>query len=432
MQQLQGAAEAVRGSQQREQQLHGSLAAAVGQCETVGRELAALSGKLEAKAAQCQELRWGGFVEWAVADCLPCMGLASTSSARVHDTAQQLPIANCWLLRPCRSCMESLSGEKTALTAALTTAQLQLKEATPAGFAAEAAELRRQAEAARQEAAAARATASAAEGRVAEAQRREAEVAGHMREAAHCMEEAQAARAAGLGREQQLAGEIRALRSQLAGKLPTGDPARALQERADQLAAVNGGLQQERAALLGQVQQLQAVGQELSSSCRALEAGMQGAVRERDGLQAALAQAQAAHSAAQQRWEQQRQALESSLSTASGRLAGSEDSAQSSRAQAQALQAQAEGQRREAQEEQQRAAVREHELQTELRLLAAKAEAEGKAARERAEAGAAALAAEAARQQEQLWAQDAELAAARREAALLAAEQQRLQVGGRW
>jgi hypothetical protein len=75
VQQLQGAAEAVRGSQQREQQLHGSLAAAVGQCETVGRELAALSGKLEATAAQCQELRWGGFVEWAVADCLPCMGL---------------------------------------------------------------------------------------------------------------------------------------------------------------------------------------------------------------------------------------------------------------------------------------------------------------------------------------------------------------------
>ena len=141
--------------------------------------------------------------------------------------------------------MEALSGEKTALTAALTTAQLQLKEATPAGFAAEAAELRRQAEAARQEAATARAAASAAEGRVAEAQRREAEVAGHMREAAQCMEEAKAARAAGLAREQQLAGEVRALRSQLAGKLPAEDPARALQERADQLAAANGGLQQD-------------------------------------------------------------------------------------------------------------------------------------------------------------------------------------------
>lgn len=72
--------------------------------------------------------------------------------------------------------MEALSSEKTVLTAALTAAQLQLKEATPAGFAAEAGELRRQAEAARHEASAARAEAAAAAGKAAEAQRREAEV----------------------------------------------------------------------------------------------------------------------------------------------------------------------------------------------------------------------------------------------------------------
>lgn len=62
------------------------------------------------------------------------------------------------------------------LTAALTTAQLQLKEATPAGFAAEIALMRRQAEAARNEAAAARAEAAVAAGKAAEAGRREAEV----------------------------------------------------------------------------------------------------------------------------------------------------------------------------------------------------------------------------------------------------------------
>lgn len=72
--------------------------------------------------------------------------------------------------------MESLSGEKTVLTAALTTAQLQLKEATPAGWAAETAELRRQAEAARGEAAQAKAAAAGADARLAEARRREAEV----------------------------------------------------------------------------------------------------------------------------------------------------------------------------------------------------------------------------------------------------------------
>ncbi len=52
-----------------------------------------------------------------------------------------------------------------------------------------------------------------------------------MREAARCMEAAQAARAAGLEREQQLAAEVTALRQQLAGRLPEGDPARLLQAR---------------------------------------------------------------------------------------------------------------------------------------------------------------------------------------------------------
>lgn len=45
------------------------------------------------------------------------------------------------------------------------------------------------------------------------------------------MEVAQEARAAGLAREQQLAAEVRSLRQQLAGRLPEGDPARALQVR---------------------------------------------------------------------------------------------------------------------------------------------------------------------------------------------------------
>lgn len=72
--------------------------------------------------------------------------------------------------------MDALSAEKTMLTAALTTAQLQLKEATPAGFAAQVAELRQQAEDAQKEAASARAEAAAAGARVAEGERREAEV----------------------------------------------------------------------------------------------------------------------------------------------------------------------------------------------------------------------------------------------------------------
>ena len=55
--QLQAAAAALAGGQQREQQLRVALEGAVGQCEAVGRELAGLSGKLEARGAQCQELR---------------------------------------------------------------------------------------------------------------------------------------------------------------------------------------------------------------------------------------------------------------------------------------------------------------------------------------------------------------------------------------
>lgn len=58
MRQLSAAAEVLHSGQQREQQLHASLVAAVGQCEAVGRELAGLSGKLEARTAQCEELRY--------------------------------------------------------------------------------------------------------------------------------------------------------------------------------------------------------------------------------------------------------------------------------------------------------------------------------------------------------------------------------------
>ena len=183
---------------------------------------------------------------------------------------------------------------------------------------------------------------------------------GHLREAAQCMEAAQAARATALERERALAGELRELRGQLAGRLPEGDPTQVLQvsgcgagQPGETVAAYRAqsaacARSQERvpqleasgAVLLGQVQQLQAVGQELSSSCQALEAGRQAAVRERDALQAQLAQAQATHTAAEQRWEQQRQQLEASLGQASGRLAASEDSAQGSKARAQELQAQ--------------------------------------------------------------------------------------------
>ena len=58
-----------------------------------------------------------------------------------------------------------------------------------------------------------------------------------------------------------------------------------LQERAAQLEASNIGLQQERAQLCSQLQQQLTVGQELAAGCRALEAGMQAAVKERDALQ---------------------------------------------------------------------------------------------------------------------------------------------------
>lgn len=55
--QLQAATASLAGSQQRETELRESLGSAVGQCEAVGRELANVSGKLEGRAAQCQELR---------------------------------------------------------------------------------------------------------------------------------------------------------------------------------------------------------------------------------------------------------------------------------------------------------------------------------------------------------------------------------------
>ncbi|KAL4419408.1 hypothetical protein ABPG77_003382 [Micractinium sp. CCAP 211/92] len=382
VQQLQAATDALAGSQQRETQLRESLGSAVGQCEAVGRELAGLSGKLEGRAAQCQELR---------------------------------------------ASVDALSAEKTVLTAALTTAQLQLKEATPAGFVMEVAELRQQAQAAQKEAATAKAGATVASARVAEAERREAEAEGHMQEAARCMAEAQAVRAAGLAREEALAAEVRSLRQQLAGQLGEDDPAKAMQQRIDQLAGANAALQQERAALAAQLQQLQAVGQELSGSCRALEARLQGTTGERDSLQAALAQARAAHEAASQGWETQHQQLEAALGAANGRLAGSEDSGASLKLQVQELQTQLESLQGEARDARAEAARREQELQAELRLLVARSEAAAQAARDRSEATAAAAGAEAARQHEALRAKELEIEAAKKEAATLAAEQQRLQ-----
>lgn len=307
------------------------------------------------------------------------------------------------------------------------------------------------------------------------------QVAGHMREAVRCMEAAQEARTAGLTREQQLAAEVRSLRQQLAGRLPEGDPARALQvgpagrafgwdcaphsavrawcivgvmsilgralagrdsspaqhmHHADlsssarllqaevsELEAANASLQQERTALLGQVQQLSAVGQELSSSCKQLEAGLQAATKEHNNAQAGLEQAQVVLAADRQRWERDRQQLASSLAAAQERLAAAEEGHKAARGQAERLQARLDSLREESQAAAQQAAAREQELQAELRLLAAKAEAEHTAAAERGEAAAAAGAAEAGRQA-------AELAAVRKEAGGLEAEKARLQVGG--
>ena len=131
--QLQCANQAAAAGREREQQLRASLEAAAAQCEGVGRELAALSGKLEARTAQCSELE---------------------------------------------GTVEALGGEKTLLTAALATAQLQLKDATPAGWAAEASALKQQVEAAGAEAAQAKALAAAAEAKLAAGQRRETEASG--------------------------------------------------------------------------------------------------------------------------------------------------------------------------------------------------------------------------------------------------------------
>jgi hypothetical protein len=88
-------------------------------------------------------------------------------------------------VRGCRASVQALSEDKSVLTAALTTAQVQLKEATPAGFAAEAAELRRQVEAAMNEAANAKAATARSEARLADAQRRETEVSSRQSTAAH-------------------------------------------------------------------------------------------------------------------------------------------------------------------------------------------------------------------------------------------------------
>ena len=178
--QLAAAADAMRGGQQREHELRASLAAAVGQCEAVGRELAGLSARMEAKEAQCWELRCAGLAGNGSHRCslvhlvVTCCQVFHWKVGPHPCNASQQPLPPPLLQR--RSTAAALSEDKTVLTAALTTAQLQLKEATPAGFAAETAELRRQAEAARNEAATARAEAAVAAGKAAEAARREAEV----------------------------------------------------------------------------------------------------------------------------------------------------------------------------------------------------------------------------------------------------------------
>lgn len=85
--QLAAAAETVQASQQREQQLHASLAAAVGQCEALGLELAGLSAKLEARTGQCQELRCGA------AGCLPACPAVPAACCKLRGDGACWP---CW------------------------------------------------------------------------------------------------------------------------------------------------------------------------------------------------------------------------------------------------------------------------------------------------------------------------------------------------
>eukprot|EP00887_Chlorella_sp_A99_P000860 scaffold5.g860.t1 len=321
--QLRAAGAAAAAAARREDALRSELAGAAGRCEAAARELASLGPALERRSVQCEELRRAA---------------------------------------------EELSREKTLLTAALTATQLQLREATPAGFAAAAAE----AAAAREELAAARSRVGELEAALEQARASGAEAAA-------------AAEAAG-ARARAAEEEVRAARARLEGGPPAGDLARTAQERAEALAGANAELEQENAALASQVGELQRVGEELSRSCAALEASLQAAGREREGLHAALQAAQAAAAGTQAAWAAERAELQGRLG---GGAAGAGGTAP--------LAAQADALRQELQEARRAGGAREQELQAELKLQAVKWEAEVRALRDRCESAAAAHAAEAAR-----------------------------------
>lgn len=176
---LQAAGAGAAEAQQREVALRAELGAAAARCEAAARELSALGPALERKSASCDELR------------------------RAAD---------------------ELGRERALLTAALATAQLQLKEATPAGFAAQAKEL-----------AAARAELAAAHKQVAEAQAAAAEVR-------------VAAQRAGAGEWQE-------------------EEQQSARKQAGRVADANAKLQQENASLAAQVGQARQ--QQLRHPCMA-------------------------------------------------------------------------------------------------------------------------------------------------------------------
>ncbi|GAB4816898.1 hypothetical protein N2152v2_003944 [Parachlorella kessleri] len=387
---LQAAATAAAGGRGREQQLQAALEGAIQRCEQVGRELALLTGQLERRAETCEQLK---------------------------------------------RAVEELETDKTVLTAALTTAQVQLKDATPAGFQGRAAALQQaaataceEARAEREKAAAAEREAAGAAVRLAESQKREAQVAEHIQQAARLVEEARGARQAGLARERQLAAEVEALRAQEALRLQrlrdaaagSQEPLARLQEQVDALA-------EEKEELLSQVDELRRVGQELGRSCSKLEASLQQAVSERDATRAALSQAQQAQQVAAQQWAAERAGLQGQLAGTAQRLHGSEDSVHGSRGALAVLQSQLDAARQDLADARQRSCTREQELQAELRLAGVKSEGEVRALKDRLEAALSAHSAAAAAAAEREAGREAAAAAARREAEAAQSEARRLQ-----
>lgn len=191
----------------------------------------------------------------------------------------------------------------------------------------------------------------------------------HMREAAECLEAAQAARAAGLQREQLLAGRVRCLRQQLEQRSMGSHGVHARQGAE----AASTQADSDCAAQMVPARQLQAVGQEPSSNLEATQ-------QETGALHTALSAGQVRASAAMaSKVESLQRELQAALEAAAGKDA-------------------------------------------ELRALRAEAEVGARAAAERKQAAEAAAAAMAEQQHEAVRLREAEAASFRREAALVAEE----------